>query len=286
VTVPAVVRRWSEPGPGPGRGRVADLGAVGRAPVSGRVGPLGGAGARLVGSVLRDQLVRVRLVAPLGAVFLTGLVLQAAVAPHLAVGGSAPDVLLVAVGAVAVRRGPRAGAGFGFAAGLGADAFLATPLGTSALAFTLVGHVLGQRCRPRPSHTAAALCSPASTCFACRTGRRHPPPVKGIAGDGDDDGDGPAPARVRRRVAARRAAGRRSIGLTGLAVGGGRLATAVAGTALGGLPFPGAIGLVRIAAVAAVSAPLGPAAFASVRRLPGGRPSDGVRGAHTGWRPR
>ncbi|MDQ1502082.1 MAG: rod shape-determining protein MreD [Actinomycetota bacterium] len=272
MTVPAVVRRWSEPAPDPGHtGRssvlVPALAASWRWPW-----------ARMAGSVLRDQLVRVRRVAPLGAVFLTGLMLQAAVAPHLAVRGSAPDVLLVAVAAVAVGRGPRAGAGFGFAAGVGADLFLATPLGTSALAYTLVGHVLGDRCRPGPSGTAAALCSPASTCFACRTGRRHPPLLNAI------DGDRPVPAsaRRRRRVAVRRGGVRRSIGLTGLAVGGGRLATAVVATALGGLPHPGALGLLRIVGVAAGSALLGPVAFAAVRRLPG---TPVGRGALMGRRP-
>ncbi|MDQ1567763.1 MAG: rod shape-determining protein MreD [Actinomycetota bacterium] len=233
----------------------------------------------MAGSVVHDQLVRVRRVAPLGAVFLSGLMLQAAVAPHLGVGGSAPDLLLVAVAAVAVGRGPRAGAGFGFAAGLGADLFLATPLGTSALAYTLVGHVLGDRCRPGSSGTAAALCSPASTCFACRTGRRHPMLVNTV--DGDRPVSAPEPARVRRR-AVRRGAVRRSIGLTGLAVGGGRLATVVVATAMGGLPFPGALGLLRIVGVAAGSALLGPVAFAAVRRLPGAPVG---RAPHTGRRP-
>jgi hypothetical protein len=233
----------------------------------------------MAGSVVHDQLVRVRRVAPLGAVFLTGLMLQAAVAPHLAVRGSGPDLLLVAVAAVAVGRGPRAGAGFGFAAGLGADLFLATPPGTSALAYTLVGHVLGGRCRPSPSGTAAALCSPASTCFACRGGRRHPPLLDTI----DGARPGPASARVRRRVAVRRMAVRRSIGLTGLAVGGGRLATAAVATALGGLPCPDAVGLLRIVGVAAGSALLGPVAFGAVRRLPGAPAS---RAAPTGRRPR
>jgi hypothetical protein len=200
-----------------------------------------------------------RRVAPLGAVLLTGLVGHVAVAPHLALRGAAPDVLLVAVAAVAVRGGARTGAGFGFAAGLGADVFLATPLGTSALAYTVVGHALGRSSRPRTSGAAAALCSPGSTCFACRVGRGHDlSPAPEATG---------RPSRVRRRAAARRAALRRSVVLTALAVASGRMGTAVVATTLGGAAFPGTPGLLRMAAVAAVSAPLGPMVAAAVRRV-------------------
>jgi rod shape-determining protein MreD len=173
-------------------------------------------------TVVRDHLVRARCLAPLGTALLTGLVVHAGVAPHLAVGGVAPDVLLVAVVAVAAKRGARAGAAFGFAAGLGADLFVPTPLGTSALAFTLVGHVLGRRGRP-PSSSGTA--------------------------------------------AARRAALRRSVVVGFLGVGAGRLGVAMVATALAGVPFPDAQGLLRVAAVAAASAPFGPVAFAAVGRL-------------------
>jgi rod shape-determining protein MreD len=88
-------------------------------------------------------------------VLLTVLLAHVAVAPHLALRGVAPDVLLVGVAAVAVARGPRAGAAFGFAAGLGADLFLAQPVGTSALAFTLIGHVIGRSSGPRSPGAAA-----------------------------------------------------------------------------------------------------------------------------------
>jgi hypothetical protein len=209
------------------------------------------AGRRLgaPGTVLRDALIRVGRVAPVGAALLTVLVAHAGLMPHLSVGGARPDVLLVGVVAVAAGRGPRAGAGFGFAAGLGADLFLATPLGTAALAFTVVGHALGAASRPRPSSgAAAALCNPASTCFSCRAGRLH--------------------GGARRRAAARRAAIRRSIVLTMLGVSAGLLATTAVATALGGVPFPGMPHLTGIAAIAALSAPLGPLAAAAVRRLP------------------
>ena len=218
--------------------------------------------ARVADAVLvrvREWAVRLWRVAPLAAVLLTGLVGHVGVAPHLAVRGAAPDVLLVAVVAVSVRRGARTGAGFGFAAGLGADVFLSTPLGTSALAYTLVGHVLGRTGRPGTSGSAAALCSPDSTCFACRTGHRHDPPpsTDPIA----------RPSRARRRAAARRAALRRSVVRTAFGVAAGRLGTAVVATTLGGIAFPGTAGLFRIFAVAAVSAPLGPVVGAAVRCL-------------------
>jgi hypothetical protein len=203
-------------------------------------------------------------VAPLGAVLLTGLVAHVGLAPHLAVRGAAPDVLLVAVVAVAVRRGARTGAGFGFAAGLGADLFLTTPLGTSALAYTLVGHASG-RCRaPRWSGSAAALCSPDSTCFACRTGRVH---ATGPITEPASRPQAGRPSRVRRRAAARRAALRRSILLTALGVATGQLGTTVVATTLAGVPYPGPPSLLRIAGIAVLSAPLAPLAGAAVRRL-------------------
>jgi len=202
-------------------------------------------------------------VAPIGAVLLTSLVAHAAVVPHLAVRGAAPDLLLVATVAIATRRGARTGAGFGFAAGLGADVFLATPLGTSALAFTLVGHVLGRSARPRSAGSAAALCNPDSTCFSCRTGRLH---TAGPAAE--PTGASPSrQSRSARRAAARRAALRRSIVCTGLGVAAGRLGTVVVATTLAGVPFPTAGGLLRIAGVSLLSAPLGPLAGSALRRL-------------------
>ncbi len=219
-----------------------------------------------LGVSLREPVARLRRFAPAGTVLFTALVGQVAVAPHLQVGGAAPDVLLVGVVAMAAGRGARAGAAFGFAAGLGADVFLATPLGTSALAFTLLGHVLGQARRPRSSTTAGALCSPASTCFACRTGRPHGAEAEQTA---------LRPARRSRRAMARRTALRRSLILTAVGVVVGRLAVAVVATTLGGVPFPDPARLLHLVAVGVVSAPLGPALFAVVRRLagaPGGRP--------------
>jgi hypothetical protein len=186
----------------------------------------------------------------LAAALLTVLAMHAGLRPHLAVWGLAPDVLLVAVVAVAAGHGERAGATFGFAAGLGADLFLATPLGTSALAYTVVGHVVGRATSAPLSTVAAALCSPASPCFACRTGRRHP-----------------RRRRDRRRAAAWRTALRRSIVVVFVGVAAGRLGTAAVATAFGGIPAPDVSELLRMAGIAGLSALLGPPAFALHRRL-------------------
>jgi hypothetical protein len=250
VTAPAVVRRWNDPPP---------VRVDRRVPGSGRrveAAPAAGAAIR---ARLSELLARCRRAAPLGAVLFTALVIHAGLAPHLAVAGAAPDVLLVGVVAVAVRCGARTGAGLGFAAGLGADLVLATPLGTSALAYTLVGHGLGRSSRPPSSgSTAFALCRPGSACFACRTGRAHAaePAIEPAS----------RPSRVR-RAAARRAALRRSVVLTALGVAAARLGTVVVATTLGGVPFAGTPVLLRVAGVALVSAPLGPLAGAAVGRL-------------------
>lgn len=73
----------------------------------------------------------------------TMVLLQTALFPSLQIAGVAPDLVLVAVVAVAYREGPDTGAIFGFAAGLSLDLFLLTPLGLSALAFSLTGYVVG-----------------------------------------------------------------------------------------------------------------------------------------------
>jgi hypothetical protein len=208
-----------------------------------------------VGAGLRRRAAALPRVGPLGAVLATAVVAHGAMAPHLAVNGAAPEALLVTVAAVAIGRGPRAGAAFGFSAGLAADLFLAPPLGTAALAYTIVGHVLGGWSRPLSAGTASALCRPHSPCFACLTGGTP----------------------HRRRSGIRRAWWRRTLVLTAGAVAAGRLATAAVAATLAGQPFPRGAGLLRIAAVAAVSAPLGPPVFAAVRRIPGAAGGGGRR---------
>ena len=71
------------------------------------------------------------------------VVLQTALFPELRVFGAGPDLLLVATIAVGYERGPEAGAVFGCVGGLAIDCFLSSPLGVSALAFSLVGYGVG-----------------------------------------------------------------------------------------------------------------------------------------------
>lgn len=59
------------------------------------------------------------------------------------VGDVHPDVMLVVAVAAGIVAGPERGAATGFAAGLLSDLFLQTPLGLSALAFSLVGFAVG-----------------------------------------------------------------------------------------------------------------------------------------------
>jgi rod shape-determining protein MreD len=79
------------------------------------------------------------------ALVLTVLPLQYAVVGRLPLPGVGPDLLLVAVAAVALTGGPSTGLVFGFAAGLVAD--LAPPadhtVGRLALAYCLAGYVAG-----------------------------------------------------------------------------------------------------------------------------------------------
>ena len=70
------------------------------------------------------------------------VVLQTTVFPHLRVFGAVPDLLLVATIAVAYEAGPTPARSSGSSSGLAIDCFL-PPLGVSALAFALVGYVVG-----------------------------------------------------------------------------------------------------------------------------------------------
>jgi rod shape-determining protein MreD len=79
----------------------------------------------------------------LGLVVVTLLVIQTSVFPHLKLLGAIPDLLLVATVAMAYEGGPQSAAMFGFGAGLAIDLFLSTPVGLSALSFSMAGYLLG-----------------------------------------------------------------------------------------------------------------------------------------------
>lgn len=84
--------------------------------------------------------VRVRL----AGVLVGALILQTTVVPDLRILGVCPDLMLLCTVGAALVGGPEMGAGVGFAAGLMADLFLSTtPLGLTALAFSLVGYSVG-----------------------------------------------------------------------------------------------------------------------------------------------
>lgn len=79
----------------------------------------------------------------MATLLLTVLVAQTALFPHLRLFGVIPDLMVVAVVAVAARQGPEVGAVFGFTGGVLVDLFLETPVGLSALAYALVGYGVG-----------------------------------------------------------------------------------------------------------------------------------------------
>ena len=69
--------------------------------------------------------------------------LQVAVAPHLAIGGVVPNLLLLVVVTLALVEGPQAGASAGFAAGLVYDLLGSGPIGPAALVLVVIGHLAG-----------------------------------------------------------------------------------------------------------------------------------------------
>jgi len=84
-----------------------------------------------------------RRAARLAVLVVVIVVLQVAVFPHLRVFGVVPDLGLLVALAVGYYEGPEAGAIVGFAAGLGFDLFLETPLGLNALSYAIVGYTIG-----------------------------------------------------------------------------------------------------------------------------------------------
>ena len=87
-----------------------------------------------------SRLQRLRL----ALLIVAAVVLQTTVfSSGLRVFGVMPDIGLVLTVAVAYQQGPERGAAFGFAAGLAIDLFLDTPMGLSALSFSLVGYGIG-----------------------------------------------------------------------------------------------------------------------------------------------
>jgi rod shape-determining protein MreD len=78
-----------------------------------------------------------------GLVLLTAIVLQAAVVSRLDIFGVHADILVLVPIAVALVDGPERGAMAGFVAGLAVDLLSTTPFGLTALAYSVVGFVVG-----------------------------------------------------------------------------------------------------------------------------------------------
>ena len=83
-----------------------------------------------------------RIWATLG-LLLASVVLQVALAPHLAVFGVVPNLPLLLVITLAFVEGPSAGALLGFAAGLMLDLLGGAPIGAWALVLTVTGYTTG-----------------------------------------------------------------------------------------------------------------------------------------------
>ena len=75
--------------------------------------------------------------------FVVALLLQTTLLARLRFFGVMPDFMLLLAVAGGITAGPTRGATLGFASGMLIDLFLPTPLGLSALVFTLVGYGVG-----------------------------------------------------------------------------------------------------------------------------------------------
>ncbi len=87
-----------------------------------------------------EATARLRLV----GVLVLAVILQTTLIPDLRIFGICADLMLLCTVCAALVGGPELGGLVGFSAGLLADLFLTTtPLGLSALAFSLVGYAVG-----------------------------------------------------------------------------------------------------------------------------------------------
>ena len=79
----------------------------------------------------------------LAAVLVVAVLLQSTVLAGLRLAGVRPDLLVLAVVAVAMASDATTGAAFGFATGLVADLLFDLPVGVSALVYTATGFAVG-----------------------------------------------------------------------------------------------------------------------------------------------
>lgn len=76
-------------------------------------------------------------------VILTALIIDLSVLSRVRVAGTMADIMLLLAIAAGITGGPVRGAVVGFVSGMAVDLFLQTPLGLSALVFSLVGYAVG-----------------------------------------------------------------------------------------------------------------------------------------------
>lgn len=79
----------------------------------------------------------------LGAVVLATLVLQVTLLSRFSYDGARPDAMLLLAVLAGYLAGPERGAIVGFCSGMAIDVLLSTPMGLSALVYTLVGYGVG-----------------------------------------------------------------------------------------------------------------------------------------------
>jgi rod shape-determining protein MreD len=109
----------------------------------------------------------VRRALALAAIIVAAVVVESTLLAHLQLAGTRPDLLVLAVIAVAMAGGPVTGATFGFAAGLVSDLAFASPVGVSALVYTAIGFALGTaRVYVTSSHTWVHLLIAAAASLA------------------------------------------------------------------------------------------------------------------------
>jgi rod shape-determining protein MreD len=85
----------------------------------------------------------VRRLLALAAILVVAVLVQSTVLAEVRLGGVRPDLLVLAVVAVAMASDATTGAVFGFVAGLVADLLFDLPVGVSALVYTAVGFAVG-----------------------------------------------------------------------------------------------------------------------------------------------
>jgi rod shape-determining protein MreD len=85
----------------------------------------------------------IRRVLAFAAVVAGALLLETTLLAQVRVAGIGPDLLIIAVVAVAMASGAVSGALFGFWAGLAGDLLLDLPVGVTALVYTVIGYTVG-----------------------------------------------------------------------------------------------------------------------------------------------